>query len=360
MHGLLKILLLCTFFLPGVSVAAKGSVTFINPGSDNGFWGDVTAVMKEASRQLDVDLEVLHSNRNRLLMLQHAKAIASRALRPDTVIVVNELEQGSDLLRVLSDAKIPVYFLLNALSAEQIQTVEQELGHPSQIVGSIIPENFDAGHEMLMRVVQESRLGNPGKKVSVLAILGDQLTPAALDREAGMLAAIAKQDGVELARAISVLWDADVAFKRVLTASAMIDFDVIWAANDALALASRKAVEESCTTDSCKSISVVGLNWSTEGLKAIANGDLVSSHGGHIMAGGYAIAAIHNDFDGKPFPSSVSLQMEPIDSDTLLQVDATLNRRQWGSLDFVQLADSLDPSEDRFKPILLFTHGGSN
>lgn len=360
MHRLLKALVLCALCLPGVSLAAKGSVAFINPGGDDGFWGDVTAVMKEASHQLDVQLEVLHSNRNRLLMLQHAKEVASREQRPDTVIVVNELEQGSNMLRVLSDAKIPVYFLLNTLSTDQIQAVEKEVGYSPQIVGSIIPENFQAGHEMLVRVVHESRLGNPDKKISVLAILGDELTPAALQREAGMHAAIAEQDGVELARAFSVLWDPDAAFNRVLTAMALIDFDVIWAANDALALASKKAVKQSCETEPCKQIPVVGLNWSADGLTAVANGELVSSHGGHFMAGGYAIAAIYNHFRGKQIPSSVTLHMESIDSETLSLLDTTLNKQRWSSLNFVKLADSLAPSQQRFEPILLFTNSDAN
>ena len=142
MFILLRVLVL-GLFVSGLSTPAAAkthSVIFINPGGEQGFWGSVTAVMQEASKQLDIDLEVLHSNRNRLLMLEHANEIVGRDITPDVVIVVNELQQGSDLLGILGGAGVPVYFLLNTLSDNQINSVGSKLNKLPEVIGSIVPE----------------------------------------------------------------------------------------------------------------------------------------------------------------------------------------------------------------------------
>lgn len=336
------------------TVTSNGSVTFINPGGTDGFWGNVSATMQESARQLNVKLEVLHSNRNRLLMLAHANDIATRAISPDAVIVVNELQQGSQLLQVLGSAGIPVYFLLNTVSREQIDDIARETGVTPTIIGSIVPENFKAGYEMLKRLVQDKPV-NSSSNISVLAVLGDQLTPAALDREAGMRQAIAELDGVELERAFSVLWDPKVAFKRVSTAMSLIDFDVIWAANDALALAAHRAVLANCTDRQCKNIPIVGLNWSPEGLDGIASGALLSSHGGHFTAGGYAIAAISNHLAGYHIEANVTLLMKSVDLQNIDRIADLVRAKSWNKFDFRALSSSLVESQDRFDPMQLFS-----
>lgn len=47
----------------GVVQAADFRVTFINPGGETGFWGDVSRTMMAAAADLNVDLEILHADR---------------------------------------------------------------------------------------------------------------------------------------------------------------------------------------------------------------------------------------------------------------------------------------------------------
>ncbi|MEM9342187.1 MAG: substrate-binding domain-containing protein [Pseudomonadota bacterium] len=229
-------------FIPLHALAgAPIRVTFINPGGSTGFWGSVVDVMKHASESLGVDLEVLHSNRDHSIIVAHAASVAERAEPPNFVIIVNELKQGERQLELFAAAGIPTYFLLNTIEPARLRHIESSLGRPTGIVGSIVPDNRTAGYEMLMALVDQTP--SSAQPISVLAILGDEVTPAALEREAGLRQAANELENVQIVRAFSVLWDADTAFQRVRTAIGLIRFDVIWAANDDLALAAHRALQ---------------------------------------------------------------------------------------------------------------------
>lgn len=357
MHRMLKISSVCWLLLFSCQVFANAkspSITFINPGADKGFWGDVSAVMLEASSQLNIELEVLYSDRNRLRMLHHARSVVARHDTPDAVIIVNELQQGSQLLKIIGTAGIPIYFLLNTLTETQIAEASNAPDITPIVIGSIVPENFRAGFEMLVDLVNEIRRDKPEGVIDVLAILGDQLTPAALDREAGMRKAIDQLENVELKRAFSVLWDPEIAARRVATAMSLIEFDVIWAANDALAIASRNSVMKNCKETSCLDVPIAGLNWSREGISAVRNGVLITTHGGHFTAGGYAIAALHRYLNGQRIAKNVTLRMDSIKRDNVERFDRIISGSRWDTFNFRALAESIDESSDVFDPVILF------
>src|SRR5215470_10349387 len=67
----------------------KIKVTFINPGISDinnptgGFWLSVSAFMQAAAQELNMDLDVMYSERNHILMQQQAVEVASRKIHPD-------------------------------------------------------------------------------------------------------------------------------------------------------------------------------------------------------------------------------------------------------------------------------------
>jgi len=138
------------------------------------------------------------------------------------------------------------------------------------------------------------------------------------------------------------------------------DRDVEDTLNDAVALASGNAVKESCANRQCNKVPIVGLNWSKEALIAIKRGDLVSSHGGHFVAGGYAIAAIHNHLLVREFAEAVTLRMESIDAANLSRIDQVVSEQNWGQIDFRHLADHLLESHDWFDPTSLLAKRGTD
>ena len=174
--------------------------------------------------------------------------------------------------------------------------------------------------------------------VNILAILGDDVTPAALQREAGMRAAADRDPDVEIVRSFSVLWDSKAAYDRVHTALNLIEVDGIWAANDDIAIAAMRAVED-CGSP-CQDIEIVGLNWSEAGLDAVARGDLLSSHGGHFLAGGIALAHItRGALDQQQ--RELTLSLRAITDANIEALPRTIREREWAQLNFNALAQQM-------------------
>ena len=311
------------------------SVTFINPGGAGAFWGDVSATMTAAAADLDIQLEVIHTDRDRIRMVEASRDLAARANLPDYVILVNELQQAPVMLEALQGTGVPVFVLLNRMTPEQRAEHAAAGGDLSQIVASIVPDNEIAGYEMATSIISAARArGLDGDGLRLLALLGDRATPAALAREAGLMRALAEHPDVELARAFPVMWSEDTAYDRTTSVLERFDVDLVWSANDQIALGARRAASEAGKTPGAD-ILFAGLNWSDEGLAAVQAGQMTMTHGGHFFAGAWSMVMIRDLANGDlPPDSHVEFPMSAIASDQVGTFLDIFGERDWQAIDF--------------------------
>ena len=226
-------------------------------------------------------------------MVEAARAIAADANPPNYVVLVNELQQGPEMARVLSEAGIPSFFLLNRLSDEQLA----EAGD-LQLVGSVTPDNEIAGYEMAMSLIEASRAaGTADDGVQILALLGDNATPAALQREAGLRRAVEEAGDAEIVRDFAVNWSAEEAEERTALFLSREQVDAIWAANDPISFGAQAAARDAGFTPGTDMF-FAGLNWSAPALEAVDNGTMTLTHGGHFFAGAWAMVMLQDLHDG--------------------------------------------------------------
>lgn len=338
---------LAALLMVGSAGAKPLSVTFINPGSADAFWGDVAATMQAAADDLDIALEVIHTNRDRIHMVEAARSIAQRDTLPDYVVLVNELQQAPPMLRALQAVDVPVFVLLNRLTKAQRNSSSVGAETLDAIVGSIVPDNEVAGYEMAMSLIARARaLGLAEDGVSMLALLGDAATPAALQREAGLMRAVAAHDDVELVRAFPVKWDERIAFERTKQALARLQIDAIWSANDQISFGAQRAAMRDGRVPG-ETMVFAGLNWSDEALQAVRAGRMTMSHGGHFFAGAWAMVILRDLADGRLQPGRhIRFPMSAIHPGN---VDLFLERfgtRQWSAIDFSTFSLAQRPSGD--------------
>ncbi len=314
---------------------ASVSVTFINPGGASAFWGDVSATMAAAAEDLDIDLEVIHTDRDRIKMVEASRTLAARTDLPDYVILVNELQQAPVMLEALQPTGVPVFVLLNRMTPDQREAFVASGGDLSRIVASIVPDNEIAGYEMAMSVISAARSrGLDEDGLHLLALLGDTATPAALAREAGMMRALEENPDVTLVRAFPVMWSEETAYERTASVLRRFDLDAVWAANDQIALGARRAAREAGKTPG-ESIVFAGLNWSTEGLSAVRAGEMTMTHGGHFFAGAWSMVMIRDLADGLlPQGSHVEFPMSAVRPDTVSLFLDLFGQRDWQAIDF--------------------------
>ena len=334
--------------LPVCAVAQAGghlSVSFINPGGASGFWGDVSNTMAAAAEDLGIDLEVIHTDRDRLAMVAAAQQIAAREQHPDFVIIVNELQQAPVLIDALADTDVRMFELLNRMSDDQRSNLSQT--DMARLVGSIEPDNEVAGYEMATSIISAARsLGLDEDGLTMLALLGDAATPAALAREEGLKRALRENPDVGLVRSIPVLWNETTAYERTQVVLRRFTIDTIWSANDQISFGAQRAVAEAGGAVGETTV-FAGLNWSHDGLQAVRDGKMTMTHGGHFFAGAWSMVMLRDIADGNL--GAPALQSFPMSAVTSAEVDFFLDHfgnRDWRIIDFTSFLRRPGQSSD--------------
>lgn len=334
------------------------SVTFLNPGKQGErFWDMVTETMQAAAEDFQIDLEVIYAERNRVRMTQLGVAVTQRDSPPDYLILVNEEQAAEQILLAASRKQIRTLMLLNDFLPQQHARVGQPGDNP-YLLGAIIPDNFSAGKRMmtaLLQCVQQRHLQPPSH---VLAIGGDQLSPASIDRNNGALAVLeANTDKVTLDRFLYANWNQQEAESLTLrylkwAKRNQVKPAAIWSANDPIAFGAHTALTASGYTPG-KDICMVGLNWSAQGLERVKSGELLLTDGGHFLAGAWAMVLLHDyharlqQGQDKPI-GHVQFQMQSIDSNNVERYLDSLGDENWGKIDFTRFLQDDKPDSNTY------------
>ena len=221
-------------------------VHFVSPGFEQGgFWQTVSDSMRASADQLGMDVTVSHSDREWPLMRDNAQRAIADADDLDYLILVNEHQQAADLVAQSDAAGIKTFLLLNTLMPEQ----EEEVGTPRadlpHWLGSLTPDNHLAGREMAESILTQGRSLKPEKDtLDLLTLAGDFVTPASLFRLAGLDEVLAQNPEINEQRRLTVNWSREEADRPVdAWLQAGGSFDLIWAANDPIALGAMDAAE---------------------------------------------------------------------------------------------------------------------
>ncbi|MCG9708319.1 MULTISPECIES: ABC transporter substrate-binding protein [unclassified Pseudoalteromonas] len=272
---------ICLFCLP--SVFAKQSVIFINPGhADTNvtgpFWFEVSQMMRDAAKDFDLDLTIHYANRNHIEM----KSLVAKAIKakPDMLILVDEKSVLTQHLLSIEHTSTPIYFLLNRPSEKELKRL---IDHGINITGSVVPDNTQAGQLLANKLIENSQ-----QAANVFAINGDYTTHAALDREQGLKQSILTHDNTHITAKTVANWSATQAYRHSLGFfSHQPTINIVWAANDAMALGAIAALDE---LNKRKEVLVGAINWP---LRAVAE-KIDVTIGGHVTLGALAVVNIHD------------------------------------------------------------------
>ena len=332
-------------------------IAFINPGyGDRGFWKDVRDTMQAAADQFGYELIVFDSDRDWKKMTESAtKAFALQPL-PDYIIAVNEHQQGTRIILEANGRGIPVIMLLNDLTEAQKNTYGRPVKDIENWILTLTPDNERAGFEIAKSLVDGALQANNDPSpdaLCLLSIAGDRKTPASLQRLDGLDRALRQFPILKELRRIVANWSFDEAYRQT---SAWLSrggcIDAVWAANDDIALGAIAALEDAGRLPG-KDVFVGGLNWSSEGLKNVADGKMTLTHGGHFFAGAWVMVLLHDYINGvqtiKDHPE-ISFKMEAITRTNIADFEEVLMMRDWRKIDFTRfsLANSRSGAEYNF------------
>ncbi|OZG75420.1 hypothetical protein BTA51_03335 [Hahella sp. CCB-MM4] len=292
-----RILQICMLWLTlwvALPVAAHHEpikVTFLNPGWLNeSFWGDVDNFMQAAARQLNIDLTILHGNRDVFRTLEMGERIGRSKQPTDFIILVNEANTGPRLLELTAARKIPTIMILSDLTRAQKQIYGSPREQFSHWLGSLVPDNHWVGYHTARQMHQVMQKAKPDqKRFKWFAISGDTVTPASTLREAGMRDYVNEHPDIDLVNVVYGEWN---ELKATDLARALLkrstDIDGIWTANDHMAFGTIIALDE-YGLEPGKDVFIGTVNSSEKVLKYLDEGVISALGAGHFTAGGWAL-----------------------------------------------------------------------
>ncbi|GAA0821089.1 hypothetical protein GCM10009111_27550 [Colwellia asteriadis] len=290
-----KTLLLSLLFLIKITSAVSAEessfkVVFLNPGhakenSTGSFWPNVSLFMDAAAKDLNIELITLYAERNHIVM----KSLATKILAhdPKYIILVNEKGMALNLIKELSPHNIPVFMLLNSFSEQELSLLNKQ--EQSIIKGSLVPNNYLAGKRLTDGLLDiyyaPSNKEKHRPSPNLLALTGDYSTPAALEREQGLLDAIKTRPTINILDKTAANWSKEQAYNKVKGILHHARIDIIWAANDAMAFGAKKAVMESALSNP---VIIGGVNWDIDDIDYPVN----LSFGGHVTLGALSLVML--------------------------------------------------------------------
>jgi len=335
--------IICFWIASHAVQAADFRVTFINPGDETGFWGEVTRTMSAAADDLNVDLEILNANRQPYAMEELLSHRLEQGDLPDYFILVNEHQSAARLMQLMEGRPSKVLFLLNKLTPNQKTILERRNIDLRSIVATIVPDDENAGYEMAEALFEDARRNGADQgKIRLLALTGDTSTPAGVLRELGMLRAVASNDDVELVHAIPAGWEETVAYERTRNVLMRTHVDVIWSASDDMAFGARRASDE-LGLKAGGDIFFAGLGWSRRGMDSVQNMEMSLTHGGEFFAGAWAMVMLRDHYfksvKGEVFVD-VLFKMSPITAENVAIYLNHLGDGNWDKIDFRRFCKS--------------------
>jgi ABC-type sugar transport system substrate-binding protein len=341
----------------GLPVHAE-SVAFINPGkSTEAYWLAAAQSMQVAAQSLGMQLEVRFAERDHLQALEIARELVARpkAQRPDYVVFSNDYATGGELLRLFDGSGIKCFMAFSHLTEQE----EAQLGGPRQHfkdwIGSLEMQAEDAGYLTAKALIQQGRAARAQAadgKLHLLAIAGDRSTTSSIQRNEGMLRAVAESADVVLEQIVYAAWTREKAAEQSEWLYARYpDARLVWAGNDLMAFGAMQALEKRGGVPG-KNMWFSGVNTSPEAMAAIRSGRLTALAGGHFITGAWAMVMLYDYHRGLDFAASEGLQlvrpMFVLFTPELTQVFEARFGNRYDSIDFRRYSKVLNPKLKRY------------
>ena len=338
------ILIVVLIISPILASAEPIRVVLLNPGGNHWFWKMMIDHMQAAAEDLDMQLEVVTSDRDHFLTVQQAKEVVSRKNPPDYIITGNEKSNAGEIIRVSDEAGVKIFLFNNGfVRPKDIEAYGRPREKYKHWIGEMIPNNFSAGYQMgkvLIDRALSANLAAQDGKVHIAAIAGTFATHASVMRVRGLKKVVEEYaDKVKLLQVVPGDWTSG---KGEQVGNGMFhrfkEVGIIWGANDTTALGAMKAAA-SIGKIPGKNVLFGGCGWYAPAIHKIKAGELTTSVGGHFMEAGWSMVLLHDYHHGKDFISdTIETSMYSIDQSNVEKYLTVFGKQEWKKIDFKEFS----------------------
>jgi ABC-type sugar transport system substrate-binding protein len=199
--------------------------------------------------------------------------------------------------------------------------------------------------QLIEAAAHGGKLGTDGR-VHVVALNGLRDSPAAGQRLQGLEQAMRRRPEAVLHQLVYADWDRQIArYQSAALLKRYPDTRVVWAASDSIALGAVAGIADS-GLKAGNDVLVGGIDWATDGIRAVRDGTLLMTVGGHFMNGGWALVLLYDFFHGIDFVSAgvtFGTDMQTITRANVESLFPLLVESRWETFDFRQFSKARNP-----------------
>jgi ABC-type sugar transport system substrate-binding protein len=344
--------------VPTTTLGGDIRVAFIDATVPREYWKPLTTIMQVAAAQLGIDVEIRETGKSRDKALAIARDFLAQNPPPDYLIASNDVDAGGEIIKLADAAHVKLILINNDLDPKDWAAYGAPRAKYPSWLGSIVPDHEGAGYGVAVAILGEAATVKRKRPLKLLGLTGDTTTPGStLDRVRGMkhgvdvMQKLLGPNSIDLLDVLYLDWTAKTAERAVrefTTGDRRVD--VVWAANDPMALGAMAALVERGYRPGTD-VLFGGINWNQAAVDKILSGEMVLTYGGNLLQGAWAMVLVRDFTDGRDFAEEDVRQQIPMTA-----IDRQLARRfpkvdeiDWRKVDFTRFCKSRNPTLDAYK-----------
>jgi PAS domain S-box-containing protein len=256
------------------------------------FWKQVVLFTEEAASDLGMKLRVYNANDDPDKMVEQVRKAAQRGI--NGIIFIAYQNTGERILQIAEKNSVPA-ILINSQLPQADLLPRTKYTH---WIGSVLPDDEKAGSVLIQQLINEASQIGTGR-FNVLAIEGNPEDESSIARIRGLRSFMKHLKEVDSFKIAVGNWKRISAYE-IFQGYYKIksDVNVIWCANDNMALGVVKAIKELGLKEK---IVVGGVDWNEAAQEAILNNRMRVSVGGHYLDGAWAAVLLYDYLNGIDF-----------------------------------------------------------
>jgi len=347
--SLLLLLYFPLLFSPPSFATTSIKVTFISPTpKGNPFWDNVISFMRASADDLAIDLTVIYNEaHHRTESITNTSKLVNSESKPDFIIGVFHKRTAQSLLHLINRNQTFLFTINTGIPEKQKTFIGMPRSKFKYWIGHSSPNDKKVGYLMAKELISKYENSHPNyQSLPILAISGTTDSTPSFDRNRGLHKALKEHPKVKLNQLVFSDWSQASAYKKSLgLLNRYPETKIIWAASDSIALGAVDARGD-------KKILTSGTDWTSSGITAVKNGNIISSYGGHFTEGGFALVMLYDYFHGIDFVNDPGLKIETdfskIDTLNVDQYQTLFADQNWQKIDFTRFSKKLTPSIRRY------------
>ncbi|OMH33890.1 ABC transporter substrate-binding protein [Motiliproteus sp. MSK22-1] len=315
---------------------------FTTRQADDAYWGQVTAAMSAACRDLGIQLEVFYAGGNHITLIEQVESALKSPRRFDAIVVPNFKKTAHRNIKAAEQYKVPLLLFNSEISADRQLEMGLPREHFNYWIGTIVPDERQAGYRLAENLLKEAEKTLDHPATTMVAIGGNLADFSSINRLKGMEQAVKEHPQLQLLQTVHANWNRKTAAQMYHRLHQRYPNNtVVWTASDLMALG---VLDQASTAQ--RTVITGGVDWTQQGLESIIQGELSFSLGGHYFNGAWAAVMLYDYFHGRDFKQESVRILTPMlplgitQSETIKQL---LHQRIWEKVNFRLYSKALNP-----------------